>query len=159
MKTLSYVGFSSACNIIATLAIARSQVTDILYLLHSSATFCDRFSVSATTDVDVGDLFICFRYQTFCVLSSCGPYLKFQPTHIGTSPDCLLNVKSEVQTKLCCCAFFKELVRLSSIHFLNILTLLRFLKKVYLKERYSEAHLEPCQTLKMERFAKIAECR
>ena len=135
MKTLSYVGFSSACNCIATLAIARSQVSHTLYSLHYSATFCDCLSVSATADVDVGELFICFKCQTFCVLSSCGPYLEFQPTNIGTSPDCLLNVRSEVQRKLYCCAFFKDFgtfVRLSSIHFLNILSLLRFIKKVYL---------------------------
>ena len=135
MKTLSYVGFSSACNCIAILAIARSWITDILHFLHSSATFCGRLSVSATTDVDVGDSLICFKYQTFSVLSSYGPYLEFQPTHIGASPECLLNVTSEVQRKLCCCAFCNELgtlVRLSWIHFLNILSLLHFIKKVYL---------------------------
>ena len=133
MKTLSYVDFSSACNCIATLAIARSQLTDILYLLHFSATFSSHLSVSSTTDVNVGDSFFCFKYQTFCVFSSSGPYLEFQPIHIGTSPDCLLNVRPEVQRKLCCCAFFKKLgtlVCLSSIHFLNILSLLCFIKKV-----------------------------
>ena len=111
--------FFSACNCIVSLAIARSQVTDILYLLHFSVTYCDHQSVSATTDLDVGESLICFKYQTLCMLSSRGPDLEFQPTHTGASPDCLLNVRSEVERKFCCCAFFKELgtlVCLSSVN-------------------------------------------
>ena len=93
---MSYVFFFSAYNCIATFAIARSQVSDILALLHSAATFYDRLSVSVTTDADLEDSFIYFKYQSFYTLSSHSQYLEVQPTHIGASPDYLLNLRSEV---------------------------------------------------------------
>ena len=111
--------FFSAYNCIATFAIARSQVSDILALLHSAATFHDRLSVSVTTDVDLEDSFIYFKYQCFYTLSSHRRYLEVQSTHIGASPDYLLNLRSEVQRKLCCCAFFKELVTLIYLSSVN----------------------------------------
>ena len=40
-------------------------------------------NLSTTTAWDIGDMFICGKYQIFCVSSSLGIRFEFQPTQIG----------------------------------------------------------------------------
>ena len=67
IKILSNVGFSSAWICITNFAIARSYVTEIFSFWPFDAILNDLLTVSATTDVDVGDWLICGRYHIFWV--------------------------------------------------------------------------------------------
>ena len=108
MNRLSYVGDSFACNDILDLAIARLQVTEIVFLEHFLAVFWARFIVSWTTDIDVGDSFIWGRYKTFCkVFCFFIVWRAFHPTHMGI-PSCLLHVRSEIHKKSLSRAFFYD---------------------------------------------------